>query len=229
MRLDEIVTDVMLLARGMKLTQSETIQRPQVIYWINAYRAILFKQSMDKNNEIDRAYIQSLNCMSLSQIDKSECTAIVNTNRILLRTAEIPKPIITRKGNCFTFIGDIHGKPYQLTTEDNIYFNLKRKYSGRDIYAYYKDTRIYIVSPQNPNLKYITIRGVFEDPTLLANYTDNCTKMATFTLESDYPISMNVIPIIKDMIISREIKVGIGMYSDNDNDANAKYSPNTKQ
>ena len=227
MTLNEIVKDIMLLGRGEKLSQSEQLQEAQVIYWINTYRALLFKQQFDKNYEIDRSYVQSLNCLQLEEVDPVECPNLIQTERRISRTVVLPKTIVTRRGNCFTFVGDIHGKPFQLTNEENIYYYTKRKQSGRDTYAFYKDGRIYIV--HNPILERITVRGVFESPGSLADYPNNCTGMDQFNIDSEYPISANIIPILKDMIITKELKIAITTPSDNDNDGNNKVSPNQKQ
>lgn len=226
MTLNEIVKDIMLLARGEQLSQSEPLQEAQVIYWINTYRALLFKQQFEKNYEIDRSYVQSLNCLTLTEIDPLECPSIVTTERRVSRTVEIPKPIVTRRGNCFTFVGNVHGKPFQLTNEENIYYLSSRKYTKKDTYCYYKDSRIYVV--HSPMLEYITLRGVFEDPTDLVAYTNNCTNMASFTIDSEYPLSANIIPILKDMIITRELRLVTTMPSDTSNDSVPKVSQNIK-
>lgn len=226
MTLNEIVKDIMLLARGEKLSQSEPLQEAQVVYWINTYRSLLFKQQFEKNYEIDKSYVQGLNCLQLTEIDPLECPSVVTTERRISRTEVIPKTIVTRRGNCFTFIGDIHGKPFQMTNEENIYFYSQRKYTAKDTYCFLKDQRIYVV--HNPMLEYVTVRGVFEDPTSLSLYTNNCTSMANFTIDSEYPLSANVIPILKEMIMTKEIRLVTTLPSDNDNDANSKVSPNIK-
>ena len=228
MTLNEIVKDILLIARGGRVSQSETITDRQVAFWVHTYRAILFKQSFDKYSEVDRGYIQALNCMELEEVDTAECPTLVTTNRTILRTVqEIPKVVATRKGLCFTFIGDIHGKPFQLSTEENIPYYLTRKYSGKDIYVFIRDRRIYVVG--NKRLEKISIRGVFENPTELASYINNCNMMVGYTHDDPYPIGANVIPILKEMILTKEIKMETGMPSDNDNDASNKQSPNRTQ
>jgi len=225
MTLNEIVKDILLIARGGKVSQSEVITDSQVAFWVNTYRAMLFKQSYDKNAEIDRSYIQSLNCLELEDIDTAECPSLVTTNRVIMRTAvEVPKPIVTRKGLCFTFIGDVHGKPFQFTSEENIYYYVNRKYSGKDIYCFYRDRKLYIVG--TAKLKYLTVRGVFEDPTELANYVNNCSQMNDYTIDDPYPIGANIIPVMKDLILVKEMKMEVQSPSDNDNNANNKVSAN---
>ena len=225
MTLNQIVKDILLIARGGHVSQSENISDRQVAFWVNSYRAILFKQSYDKYSEIDRGYIQALNCMELEEVDTSECPTLVTTNRTIMRTKlDIPKPIATRRGLCFTFIGDIHGKPFQLSTEENIPYYLSRKYSGKDVYVFLRDRRIYVVG--NKKLERLSVRGVFEDPTELATYVDNCNNMASYTVDSPYPIGANIIPVLKEMILSKEMRIETSALSDNDNDSNNKQSQN---
>lgn len=227
MTLNEIVSDIILIARGARVSQSEVISKRQVEYWVNSYRALLFKQSYEKHYEIDRAYVQPLNCLELTPVELSECPAILTTNKIISCTTELPKPLVTRKGNMFTFVGDIHGKPFQLTNEENIYYYSKRKYTGKDIYAFYRDNKIYVVHGKAMNK--LTIKAVWEDPTKLMGYVNNCTNMDSYTIDDEYPISMNVIPILKEMILQKELKLTLSDFSDYENDGSPKVQPNTKQ
>ena len=43
--LDNIITDLLKIARGSKVSQSETISRRQLEEWVNEYRALLIKQA----------------------------------------------------------------------------------------------------------------------------------------------------------------------------------------
>ena len=48
MSLNNIIDNVLQIARNNNITESEHISRYQIELWVNYYRAMLIKQSIDK-------------------------------------------------------------------------------------------------------------------------------------------------------------------------------------
>lgn len=227
MTLNEMITDMLLTIRGSKVVQSEPITRDFLLFHINTYRARLISEQVAKHEPLDKIHIQPLSCISLSEVDKSDCPNIHNTCKFFLRTEKLPKPIASTNGNLYTFIGDIHGFPWQLINEEDYFLMKQRKYTKRDTFVFFKDYRLYVMS--NQALDRMTVRGVFEDPTDLVNYVNNCTQMANFTWDSDYPLSARIYPVLKEMILRKELGIIVQAMSDNKNDSNHAVSPNIEQ
>jgi len=227
MKLSEILTDMLLTIRGAKISQSERITDAYLLFHLNNYRAKKIVESVAKYEVLDRIHIQSLQCISLDTVDISECPTIHNLCKYFLRTEPLPIPINAKNGPLITFIGDIEGTNWQLTTEENLRFMKQRKYTGGEIMAFWKDYRLYVASDKA--LDRLTVRGVFEDPTALADYPDNCNDMANYTYDSQYPLSNKWYPEIKSLILRNELKIVVESPSDNKNDGQHSVQSNIER
>lgn len=227
MILSEILADFQLTIRGAKVTQSEPITLPWLLFHLNNYRAKRIVDSIAKYEPLDRIHIQSLQCLALEEVDKSECVNIHKLCKYFQRTEVLPVPINARNGPLITYIGDIDGTSWPTTQEENLMYMLKRKYTGGKIMAFWKDYRYYIVS--HKALDKCTIRGVWEDPTSLADYVDHCLEGEGLTYDSQYPLSSKWYPSIKQEILRNELKIVIETPSDNKNDSAHTVSSNMEQ
>jgi hypothetical protein len=228
MTLYEIGYDILKMARGSNISRSETISLRQVFFWINGYRAKLIKQQIDKGN-IDDAWIQEMSCLELSVRDRGECpsTMTLTSGCAVLRTVlEIPQTIKGKNMDGLLFVGSIDGKPYQIITPQRYSFITSKPYSGRDTYAYRKGNYIYIMN--NLPLKYVSLHGIFSDPTQLSTYINNCSSTVCYNVRTeDYPVNMEMLDTIRMMIMEREMKMTIALPSDKDNDSQNIVTPNS--
>lgn len=219
--------DFLRTIRNSKVTQSEPVTDAHILFHINNYRAKKIVESIAKYEVLDRIHIQSLQCIALEEVDKAECPTIHPLCKYFLRTEPLPIPINAKNGPLITFVGDIDGTSWQMTTEENLQFMKKRKYTGNDVMGFWKDYRIYLAS--NKPLDRLTTRGVWEDPTALADYPDNCNDMANYTYDSQYPLSSKWYPEIKNLILKNEFGIMLQAPSDNKNDSQATFQSNIER
>ncbi len=229
MKLPELTEDILKIARGSNISKDETISRRQIWDWIHQYRALLIIQKINKGQDIDDSWIQRMNCLALEVKDRAECPSTLSTIEsgcTILRTIqEVPPIIKVAHMDGLLFVGNIDGKPYQIISEQRIHFITHKPFSGRDTFAYVKGNYVYILN--NLPLKYISLYGIFSDPTDLSTYINSCSSTVCYHVDTeDYPISYDIIPAIKEMIIKNEMGIQISSPSDKDNDAQNIVTPN---
>ena len=217
--LDKIVQDLLLIIRGSKLSDSEPISKRQIEDWVHYYRALLLKRDIDKGYSINSDYIQEIPNLELESILGSEDNDIESGCYIFRTTSQLPKAIDTKKYNGgITYIGTVLGNQIQLVGYNRYQVNKHRKYTGTDKLAFIRNQYVYISN--NELLKYINIRGVFENP--LEVGTLNGVNYRT-----NYPLPMDKVSILKEMIVKRELGIESQSFSDDKNDSAHGVSPQT--
>lgn len=69
MTLNELCDDVLLEARNNNIGESEKLSRYQIMLWIKTYRAYLLKQKLDKGEQLDQIFYQTIR-MHLDKIEE---------------------------------------------------------------------------------------------------------------------------------------------------------------
>jgi hypothetical protein len=227
--LDNIVTDLLKVVRGSKISQSETISRRQLEEWVNEYRAILLKQDLDKGKVPNPDYIQELTGLRLEVVDRTEGAAPTSLHgSFLMRTVlAIPKTIDLNFSSGLMYVGTLDGEEIQLVSEGRSVWQRFKRFTSRAPLAFLRNRHLYInyVTP----MQYIAVRGVFEVPTEAGNFANTSADTTTLGYSSPYPIPANMIPVLKEMILSKELGVMIQQPSDNKNDSNNNVSLNASQ
>lgn len=203
-----IIYDLLNIIRGGKITDDEIISPRQIEAWIHQYRAILLKRDIDKGKYINPDYIQEyLNSdgTPLRIVPEEQET------RTVYRTdVQLPKTIDFNYKSGITFIGDVEGNRIQLVPESRVNYQQYNKYTSDDIIAYINNRYIYL---HNHNgLQFIKVRGVFEVP----------TDIPSVTLDSKYPIPINMILPLKEMILKQELGIEYAAPNDDVNDTDHK-------
>jgi hypothetical protein len=137
---------------------------------------------------------------------------------------EIPKTLDLNFDNGFTYIGTITGDEIQFVPQGRIDLQKYKKYTNREIQAYLKDGRIYVKGPYS--LSYIQIRGIFEVPTEIFHITNDTTLVQDYTTNFAYPMPLNMIPILKEMLLKKEFNIIVNSPSDIKNDSQSIVESN---
>lgn len=222
--LNVIITDLLNIIRGSNLSQSEPISKRQVEAWVHQYRSVLLKQDLDKGKHPNPAYIQTIQALELEEVDESEGSSISTFTRTFRTKLQVPKVLDLNFKPGFMYIGTLEGNEIQFSPEGRARYQKFRKYTSNDKISYLKDDYIYVHNDKE--LRYITVRGVFEVPTEV-NYLNNPneTKEAV-DIDSPYPIPINMIPTLKEMILQKELGIEYKAFSDTINDSAAKVQSN---
>lgn len=203
--LNEIVTDLLLIIRGSKVANTEKVSKRQIEAWVHQYRAMLIRNEVSSGDTINPDYIQTIPSIELVPVDVST-NSIVTTGSNIYRTSKrIPKLINLRQQSGLTFIGTITNKTIQQVGVNRYEFQLYKKFTSAKTLAYLEDGYIYIINPLG--LKYIKIKGAFENPAEAYEFYDDSRPKTNFTIDTEYPIPVNMLPALKQLILEREIGI----------------------
>lgn len=210
--LNSIIDDILLIVRNNNISESEDLSRAQIEEWVNHYRAMLIKQSVDKGYDLDQCCFQEIGPLELEKIpinniDKPESEEYEICPWYKYKTIKkVPKPICFHFGNGFISVTDLHDQTIQEMSKTRRYFQWKRKYTNHEYTYYYMPDYIYVQGPDA--LRYIRVTGIFEDPT-----------EAGYDPDDQYPIPADMIPTLKQLIFDNELKFMLNRQSDDKNDA----------
>ncbi len=223
--LDSIINDLLYTIRGARVTQSERISRRQIENWVHQYRSILLKQDIDKGKLLNPDYVQILTNVELVQVDKD--IEKMGIDYYVLRSKyKLPNTIDFNHKYGIIFISTFYGDEIQLVNEPRVSWQKYRRFTGNDKIAYLKDGYLHIHNTKL--LSYVDISGIFQNPLDAINF-DNINKgLRLIGYEIEYPIPYNMLPILKGMLLERELGIIMRVPSDNKNDASAYVSGNSK-
>lgn len=228
--LNTIVTDLLNIIRSSKISRSESISKRQLEMWVHQYRAFLIKQDLDKGKMPNPDYIQELPGLQLEVVDKSAGTDLLSGKYVLRTVLELPKTIDLNFKPGFTFIGTIDGREIQLVPQSRVNWQRFKKYTSGDVLAYLKSKKLYIESFESlPPIEHISPRGIFEVPTEVMNFQNPHADYSFGGWDTPYPIPENMIPVLKEMILRKELGITVQSMSDTTNDSAAMVKPNVEQ
>jgi hypothetical protein len=225
--------DLLSIIRGSNISKSETISKRQIESWIDQYRSILLKQDLDKGKMPNPDYIQEIDYLELTTVDSAgdnqspdNPVDLTSGEYILRSTLQIPNTIDLNFKSGFMFIGTVVGDEIQFVPEGRSKWQKFKKYTQNDSICFLKNSHLYILN--NKPLNYISVRGVFEVPSEVARFVNPITNQPYFNIDSKYPIPTNMIPTLKQMILSKELGIEAQSFSDTKNEGANKLSPNTE-
>lgn len=219
--LNTIINDLLNIIRGSNVSDSETISKRQIENWIHEYRAKLLKQDLDKGKRPNPDYIQEINYVSIAPVDSGgdNLTAgVIETEEYLLKSSiPIPNTLDLNFKSGFTHIGTPLGDEIQFVPEGRSKWQQYKKFTNNQPIAFLRNNYLYIVS--STPLRYITVRGVFEIPPEVGRFINPNTDQPYYNLDTKYPIPIDMVPVLKQMILNQEIKVELNAKSDITNDS----------
>jgi hypothetical protein len=217
--LNEIVYDIKNIAYGGVQSDDNPISDRQIAFWVNYESAVIRGQTINTGNIPDQ-FIQYLECVELECVDEVECCEVSSTEKILRSTQKLPVTIQRRGKNTIISVSSVDKvTSFSETTEYRRRVNKYNKYTGSKPRWFIKNDYLYVINTKM--LEYVTVGGVFEDPTEAANFL-NCAGDTCFTWDSKYPITMQMTKIIVDTILNNRMQIVTQSPKDEDNDARGK-------
>ena len=215
--LNTITTDLLNIIRNFSVSRSENISKRQLEMWVHQHRAVLIKQDIDKGKIPNPDYIQSIPSLQLEIVDASE-TGDLESDSYLLRTIlELPKTIDFNFKSGIVYVGTIDGHEIQLIPEGRQKWQQYKKYTKNDNLAFLRSNKLYLIYPKP--IQQITIKGIFEVPTEVMNFVNPHVEATEGGWDDPYPIPINMLPVLKEMILKKELGIGVSALSDNKNDS----------
>ena len=221
--LNTIVTDLLLIARGSKLAASEKISKRQIEAWVHQYRSLLIRQNISGGDNVNPDYVQTISSIELLPVDIAGSSTSVSTDSNIYRTSsKLPKTVNLRNMSGITYVGTLNKKRIQLVPGHRVEYQLFKKFTPKDMLAYLEDGYLYVVNPYG--VRYVTIRGIFENPVEAALYSNTTMSPEDFDTNSQYPIPTHMLPALKQLILERELGIESVTPSDNKNDSQHKIN-----
>lgn len=233
---NKLVFDTLDFLYRNHISDDIDIDERQIMYLWNIQRALWISNEYNKpGRTIDSDIEQDLGCVELVLASPYECCDIdLDDQCKVLRTKEkIPKPLNLNIGLAITRVAPVN----KILTNKNVFsfvpyntidVQTSNKYTGRSTYSFYLNGYVYIITSQNwvKLLKYINIRGVFEDPEEVKNF-NNCDGSSCYDDNSAYPMPGKYIAYIRDYVIEGLLR-SLSIPKDEQNNAKDDVEIRTK-
>ena len=214
MLLSKIIYTIQELRSKFSQSDDNPLSDRQVLFILNYYRSYLIRQDMEKGRPLSPFIIQELT-LDLEKVDKG--IGFVTKDMILRTSITIPKPIEGHMHDYITYVGraDFEDRWTQLDLQSLKSVSYTR-HAGRFPRWFARESFIYVKYPPTCTIKKVLVRGVFEEPEIVAKLAG---KIPAFTgMEWDYPISNNMLSTIIRMLEESEFKFTFAIPKDNEND-----------
>jgi hypothetical protein len=176
----------------------DTILRDLIKDLIKQQRALYLRQSIDKYG-VDLQYIQRYRA-ELIKVDKAD-TCLVTVGCAIHRTEnKVPTPV---RYNCdvpFQFVGSVdEGITFVYTPMSGWKHTSYNKYTANIVRYDYIDNYIYLFNTRR--LKYISIRAIYENPSLIIPCMNDDIVGICYTDDMEFPIPEDLLTIIRQNIL----------------------------
>ena len=200
---------------------------------INEQRSLWLRNEYNKNRRIDPYVLQNLNCLELELVNPIDCCITVPDACKVLRTKKkIPNTIelYFKKGIAAVGPADITKPRFVVIDYSRVPFTGHGRTTRTAIYTFLYDEYMYVISrdPNVKNIKYMTLRGIFEDPTSLLNYVDCADGTTCWSTSKPYPINQWLWTYIKPIILQQLMQKSVAPFDDM-NDAQDSRTQGTAQ
>jgi hypothetical protein len=171
----------------------------QLKFQIRYFRSVLIRRDFDRNAFMTPQLIQSLGCVTMVEVDLSECPAHLTGYTLFRTETPLPEPIRMKNGNAFSYVGSIDRiRPYRQVIAEEIPYLNHAKFAKNQPSFFYQNGFIYVynIAPE-----VINIQGIFEDPELAAGYFDE-VGAPCYSDDSPYPITLDLVQAISQSILN---------------------------
>lgn len=202
MSLNQLVDNILLILRNNSISESEHISRIQIEKWIISYRAMLIKQDIDKQRDINPLYLTTIEPIHLTRVEDAPGKFRYVGDK------ELPKLIDFNFRSGLIAVRDMFGNLIQIGSETKAKLQKYRKYTCGDYIAWFKNNKVYVEGDRN-KLEYISIDVIMEDPTQVECYDP----------DQEFPIPGAMIPTITQTIMEKELRIMTQLPTDDTNDS----------
>src|SRR3972149_1389636 len=227
MTLEQLIYEVRLVIRQQNLFDDDKLDDRLIKHWIHNQRALWIRNEMNKQRTVDEQIIQTLGCIPLEVADRSSCPSFLTSFTVLQTSVDIPKVIELNNSDGIIEIGPVDkiAIPFSYVNLQRARFSGNGKWNKNMIYAFRYGQRVLVFSRGvrsfQKYLRYLRLRGVFENPEDVAVFT-HVDGTPCYTDASDYPLNNWMWNYIRDKIIEINFKLLVAAPTDKDNDSAEK-------
>lgn len=192
---------------------------------IRKQRALLLRNEYNKNNRvIDDDVIQNLGCVELELADAADCCDIQSGCTVVRSVLDIPDTIELHQRTAITRVGPANklDKSYLFIEYDRVPWFGNSRFNKNEIAAFLYNDKMYLISKDDnvKFIKYINIRGVFEDVEAVAQFT-TCSGDACYTDDDKYYLTDWMETYLKTLVKGILLqKLGLPVDNSSDNKDN---------
>lgn len=213
-KFNQIIYDIREFVK--EFSDDTELDNRRLEYLINTKRAKYLRQDLNNFQKSVDISIQQSFCLELEEVSSDECGQDVYCDKILRTKKPLPKAI------------ELHTKPailrvkptnklagsFNMISRDKAPYLSESKFKN-SIYAFIDtDNHIYFLSGSDTHklIECISVTGVFEDPTDLANYSNCCgcseeEKTSCYSEDSEYPLQPHYVDLITKEIVNDILQV----------------------
>jgi hypothetical protein len=202
MTLNELAYDIMSNVEGTsRISDDSELSIDQVYFKIHTTRSMLIRQDQAKGRSLSDNVMQTLPCLDVIEVDASECCGITSPCELYRTALRLPRAIETYQKDLIVRVSgvDITGPSWNYLSLAHLPWAGISKWTKDSTKWFTKGGYVYILNP--PPVTKISVTGVFEDPTDLAQYP-SCSGTPCFSNDNDeYPLSSYMVPTLKQLVL----------------------------
>jgi hypothetical protein len=204
----KLIRDIGNIAYNYRQSDDDNLSDRQIAFWINSYRSKLAQQELSKGNKLSEAFTQTVEKVEIEKYKS-------NLGECLYRSVlPIPQPIFSKLKDQLSYVGPEDGSQnFDKLEFHDLQFIKFSKFAKNYPHYGIKDKYLYLYYPPTENIKYISIHGIFEEPEEIEKMKD-----PFIGFEFEYPIPGYIIPTIKELIMEKELRIGLSTNEDKVND-----------
>lgn len=213
---NQMIFDIKNIASSGTLPVPFKIEEEQISFWIDEVRSMLISQAIQKKSDISDVWLQTINCFEMEKVDISECCKLDFECYGVRSVKKLPADIETDDANTILAVTAVDGTSF---TKSNLFRYKYKKYSkftSKQKGWFIKDDYLYLIN--DLTTKYVTVRGLFEEPEELTNYV-NCDGVSCYTRDSVYPVGLKMAGQITDIVVKTKVAPFMQFPNDRSNDA----------
>ncbi len=216
--------ELRLVIRQQNLYDDDQLDDRLLKVWINNQRALWLRNEMNKPRSVDEQIIQSLGAVPLEVADQSSHPSYLTGYEMLQTSVDIPKTIELNNGDGLVEVAPLDkiAYPFSYVTLQRFRFSGNGKWNQNTVFAARYGQRILVMSKGLQSfakyLRYLRIRGVFEEPEAVANFT-HINGDACYSDSDDYPLNKWMWNYIREEILKANFRELITAPTDKINDS----------
>lgn len=207
--LNELAYNIRNIARaGQGNSDDDRLQIRQIKFWIRYYRAEGINQITDYGKDIHPQMVQDLGIVPITEVDASDPNCPDVEWGCTIGKVKLPKFVNFPMNRAVVFAGKIDKRQnFILGNADVDEFKAETRFGKLTTRATMIGENLYLqLAPNDKDIAYMNIRGVFEDPTKVNTYAKpGCEPECFDDAKSEYPLPLNLYTYVLGQILSREL------------------------
>ena len=202
---NEYIYDIIEGLRNNYISDDVNISNLNVGFHLSSQRATWLRNEFNKPGRvIDSQVVQTL-CAKLIPVSASECDCVELDCFVLRTEQKIPKLLELHSGPALIRVGPVNitNQKFNFVPQEQAILSASNKYTKNSVYLFLYNSYLYMITNNTSyqTLEYLSIKGVFDNPLDLQNFT--CNNESCFTLDSEYPLPFWMYSYVRELVIQQ--------------------------